>query len=184
VFKQTTKGRKHGSKEKTMNNRLIGLAVACVVFPAMLIAQPVENRDLTGVWVLKVRPHDAPRTLLVLGIFSEDGSYTCSSDQKLPPVPAIQAVGTEMGPCQGRWARTGAREFRLTFYAVIWKEGVVNGFHRLQSTITLSENGDEFTAHGEADFLDSNWNVVFSTTTDGKGTRLKTPSRLETPDRS
>ena len=41
-----------------MNNRLIGLAVACVVFPAMLIAQPVENRDLTGVWILKVRPHD------------------------------------------------------------------------------------------------------------------------------
>jgi hypothetical protein len=65
VFKQTTKGRKHESKEKTMNNRLIGLAVACVVFPAMLIAQPVENRDLTGVWVLKVRPHDAPRALLV-----------------------------------------------------------------------------------------------------------------------
>ena len=167
-----------------MNNRLIGLAVACVVFPAMLIAQPVENRDLTGVWVLKVRPHDAPRTLLVLGIFSEDGSYTCSSDQKLPPVPAIQAVGTEMGPCQGRWTRTGAREFRLTFYAVIWKEGVVNGFHRLQSTITLSENGNEFTAHGHADFLDSNWNGVFSTTTEGKGTRLETPARLETPDQS
>lgn len=67
----------------------------------------------------------------------------------------------------------------MTFYEVIWKEGVVNGFHRLQSTITLSENGDEFTAHGDADFLDSNWNVVFSTTTDGKGTRLETAARLE-----
>jgi hypothetical protein len=167
-----------------MNNRLIGLAVACAAIPAMLIAQPVENRDLTGVWELKVRPQDAPRTLFVLGIFSGDGSYSCNSDQKLPPVPAIQLIGTEMGPGQGRWTRTGAREFRLTFYAVIWKEGVVNGFHRLQSTITLSENGNEFTAHGHADFLDANWNVVFSTTTDGKGTRLETPARLETADQS
>jgi hypothetical protein len=129
-----------------MNNGWIRFAVACAAIPTMIIAQPVENTDLTGVWVLKVEPRDAPRTLLVLGTFSGDGSYTCNSDQKLPPIPAIQAIGGEMGPGQGRWVRTGSREFRLTFYAVLWKEGVVNGFHRLQSTIILPENGDEFTA--------------------------------------
>jgi hypothetical protein len=87
-----------------------------------------------------------------------------------------------MGSGHGRWARTGDREFRLTFYSVLWKEGVVNGFHRVQSVITLSETGDEFTAHGHADFFDANWNVVFSTATDGKGTRLETQVKLVAPD--
>jgi hypothetical protein len=50
-------------KNKIMSNRLIGLAVACAAIPAVLIAHPVENKDLTGVWELKVRPHDAARTL-------------------------------------------------------------------------------------------------------------------------
>jgi hypothetical protein len=140
-------------------------------------ARPVETKNLTGVWALKVTPHDVPRTLLVLGIFGADGSYTCSLDQKLPPIPEIQAVGTEMGPGHGRWARTGAREFRLTFYAVVWKQGVVNGFHRVQTTLILSESGDDFAIQqGQADFLDANRNVVFSTTTEGKATRLETPN--------
>jgi hypothetical protein len=165
-----------------MKNKLIGLAVVFLTIPTMLVAQPVENRDVTGVWALKVGPRDVPRTLLVIGAFGADGSYTCSSDQKLPALAAIQAVGNEMGPGQGSWVRTGPRELRLTFYAVLWKEGIVNGFHRLQSTITLSENGDEFTAHGQAEFFDSNWHVVFSTTTDGNGTRLERPAKMERLD--
>ena len=39
----------------------------------------------------------------------------------------------------------------------------------------MTESGDEYTGHAQMDFLDANWNVVFSTTSDVKGTRLETP---------
>jgi hypothetical protein len=49
-----------------MKNRLISLAALSVAIPTLLVAQPIEKNDLTGVWALKVTPHDAPRTILVL----------------------------------------------------------------------------------------------------------------------
>ena len=54
-------------------------------------------------------------------------------------------------------------------------EGVVNGFLRVQRTLTLSASGDEFSGPAMADFCDANWNIVFSTTTDVKGKMLETP---------
>jgi hypothetical protein len=51
----------------------------------------------------------------------------------------------------------------------------MSGFHRIQSTIVLSESGDEYTAHTQADFFDANWKTLISNTGEAKGTRLKTP---------
>ena len=51
----------------------------------------------------------------------------------------------------------------------------MNGYQRVQDTLVLSEAGEEFTGHAQVDFLDASWNVVFSTTSDVKGTRLETP---------
>ena len=64
----------------------------------------------------------------------------------------------------------------MTFYSVMWKAGLVNGYQRVQDTLVLSESGDEYTGHAQVDFLDANWKVVFSTTSDVKGTRLETPN--------
>ena len=58
------------------------------------------------------------------------------------------------------------------------RQGLANGFQRVQETLVLSESGDEYTGHAQVDFLDENWNVVFSTISDVKGTRLETPLRL------
>jgi hypothetical protein len=81
-----------------------------------------------------------------------------------------------MGPAYGQWVQTGDREFQLTFYAAMWnKEGVISGFHRIQSTIVLSESGDEYTAHTQADFFDANWKTLLTNTGEAKGTRLQTP---------
>jgi hypothetical protein len=100
------------------------------------------------------------------------------SQREIPPVPPFQGFADELGPGYGRWLQTGEREFKLTFYAVLRKEGVVNGYQRIQSTMALSESGDQFTVHeGRVDFLDVNWKVVFSTTDEVTGTRLKTPDR-------
>ena len=57
----------------------------------------------------------------------------------------------------------------------MWKAGLGNGYQQVQDT---SESGDEYTGHAQVDFLDANWNVVFSTTSDIKGTRLETPAML------
>jgi hypothetical protein len=64
----------------------------------------------------------------------------------------------------------------LTFYAVLLKEGVANGYERIHSTMVLSESGNEFTAHeAHVDFLDVNWKVVFSSTDEVTGKRLEAP---------
>jgi hypothetical protein len=116
---------------------------------------------------------------LSLAMYSSDGSFTtCGGYKALPPIAAIQEVGTEASPGYGRWAATSDREIRLTFYAIIWKEGLGNGYQRVQETLAMSEPGDEYTGHAQVDFLDANWNVVFSTTSDVEGTRLETPATL------
>jgi hypothetical protein len=61
---------------------------------------------------------------------------------------------------------------------VTWnKEGVVDLIERVPTTMTLSESGDEFTEHGNWEFLNLNWTVVFSGASDVKDTRLETPDQ-------
>ena len=108
-------------------------------------------------------------------MYSGDGSFNTTVGYKaLPSIPAVQDVATEIGLGYGQWAATGDREFRLTYYSVLWKAGLVNGFQRVQDTLVLSESGDEYTGHAKVDFLDANWNIVFSTASDVKGARLET----------
>jgi len=53
----------------------------------------------------------------------------------------------------GRWAAKGDRELRLTFYGIIWKEGLANAYQGVQETLVLLEPGDEYTGHAQVDFL-------------------------------
>jgi hypothetical protein len=163
-----------------MKNRLIGFAAVCVAIPAMLVAQPNEKKQLVGVWKVEVAElGQSEFSLLSLAMFGEDGSFTTAVGYKsLPPIAAVQDIATEIGPGYGGWAAGGEKEFRLTFYSVMWKAGLVNGFQRGQATLVLSESGDEYIGHAQVDFLDANWNVLFSTTSDMKGTRLETPATL------
>ena len=160
-----------------MKKRFIGLAAVYMLIPAMLLAQPAGKKQLVGVWAVKVSPVGQSQSpLLSLAMFGGDGSFTTGVGYKaLPPIPVVQDVATDVGPGYGRWAATGDREFRLTFYAVMRKAGEVAGFQRVQDTLVLSESGDEYTGHAQVDFLDADWNVVFSTTSEEKGTRLETP---------
>src|SRR5271165_4936552 len=163
-----------------MKKRFIGLAAVYMLIPAMLLAQPAGKKRLVGVWEVKVSPVGRSQSpLLSLAMFGGDGSFTTGVGYKaLPAISALQNVATEVGPGFGRWAATGDREIRLTFYAIMWREGLGNGYQRVQETLALSEPGDEYTGHTQVDILDANWNVVFSTTSDLKGTRLETPVML------
>jgi hypothetical protein len=148
--------------------------IACL-FPSDLIVAQSSEKDLVGVWEVKVTPRDAPGTFLGIDMFSADGNFIHNVDEALPPIPPVQSIGTKRSSGCGRWKRKSEKDFKLTFYTVLWKEGVVNGFLRVQRTLTLSDSGDEFSGPAMADFCDANWNVVFSTTTDVKGKRLERP---------
>ena len=163
-----------------MKNRLVALAAVCLFIPGILFAQPAEKKTIVGVWEVKMAPAGQSQSpLLSLAMYGSDGSFTtCGGYKALPPVSAVQEVGSEASPGYGRWAATGDRELRLTFYAMMWKEGLGNGYERVEETLAISEPGDEYTGHAQVDFLDANWNVVFSTTSDVAGTRLETPATL------
>jgi hypothetical protein len=150
--------------------------------PALLMAQPAEKKQLVRVWEVKVSPvGQSLSPELGLAMYGADGSVTTGGRYKaLPGSSAVQDVANELGPGYGRWAAAGDREFRLTFYSVMWKACLVNGYQRVQDTLVLSESGDEFTEHGNWEFSDLNWTVVFSGASDVKGTRLETQTRTET----
>jgi hypothetical protein len=140
----------------------------------VVVGEPAKER-LLGLWEVNAS-QTGQSPLLSLAMFGGDGSFTTVGGYKaLPAAPAIDEVATELGPGYGRWASMGNRGFQLTFYSPLWKAGLVNGFVRVQDTLTLSESNNEYAGNAKADFLDANWNLVFSTSSDLKGTRLETP---------
>jgi hypothetical protein len=163
-----------------MKDSLIALAAVCFLIRGVLLGQPTEKKTIVGVWEVKMVPAgQSVSPFLSLAMYGRDGSFTtCGGYKALPAIPVVQEVANELGPGYGRWAATGDRELRLTFYAIMWEEGLGNGYQRVQETLVLSEPGDEYTGHAQVDFLDANWNVVFSTASEVKGTRLQTPASL------
>jgi hypothetical protein len=147
--------------------------------PAIPIAQLAEKNQLMGVWEVKVSPvgqSQSPQSSIAM--YGADRSVATGDSYKaLPPIPAVQDVANELGPGYGRWVAASDREFRLTYYSVMWKAGLVTGYQRVQETLDTSESGDECSGHAQVDFLDANWKVVSSTTSEVKSTRLETRIR-------
>ena len=157
----------------TTKHGLIGLAVLCMTIPVIVVAQPAEKKTLVGVWEVKIAAGGVPPPpLLSIAIFSGDGSFATTGNTKI----SWAGLAYQRGPGYGRWAQTGDKEFKLTFYAVLLKEDEVNGYLRVRSTMILSDSGNEFTADKvQVDFLDTNWKVVSSDIDEVTGTRLETP---------
>ena len=139
--------------------------------PAMLIAQPAEEKQLGGVWAGRLKASGSEHALLTIGSYRSDGSYTGSFDKRLEHG---RMVGLRVGRCEA----TGYEEFQLILYELrLNKKGVVDRFARVRITVTLSESGDELTAQSQWDVLDLNWTLVFRGTNDVKATRLETPDQ-------
>jgi len=144
--------------------------------PAALMAQPAEKKQLAGVWEVKMLPvGQSPE--LSLAMYGDDGSVTTGGrDKALPPGSAVQDVADELGPGYGWSVATTGREFRLTFYSVMWKAGLVTGYQRVQETLVLSEAGNEYMGDAQVDYLDARGKTVLNTSSEVKGTRLETPA--------
>ena len=67
--------------------------------------------------------------------------------RKIPPMPDIPVVGTQMGAGIGQWVRMGDKEYHMTFYAVLSWDGVATGFYDAEATLILSgfRRRDEYT---------------------------------------
>ena len=147
-----------------------------IPIPATLAAQPAERK---GVWKIKIPPgagvSEPPR--LSLALIREDGTW--SEDKGTPPMRATSkgVANEQYSPGYGRLVKTGDREYRLVFYYVLLKAGLVIGFNRIQSNEVCPESGDEFTAQSDWATFDANWNVLINGSGGATGTRLETPGQ-------
>jgi hypothetical protein len=164
-----------------MKKRILEFVALCSAIPTLLIAQTAP-KTIAGVWVNKVVAKDvvakdAPITLIAISLYSPDGSFVNHGIEKIPPMPEIPVVGTEMGPGIGQWVRTGDKESHMTFYAVLSKDGVAAGFYHDEATLILSDSGDEYTGESKAEFLDLKWKAVGGREANITAKRLKSRSR-------
>jgi hypothetical protein len=160
----------------TMKKGWMAIALILAAVPANLVAQSSEKETLAGVWEAKISADGVQSPLLSIAIFGQDGSFTTSGNTKFSLAPPNQGLGDQRGPGYGRWAQTGDKEFKLTFYVPLLNEGEVNGYMRVRCTISLSESGTEFTTREcLAEFMDTNLKVLDSDKDEVKGTRLETP---------
>src|ERR1700752_3245730 len=159
----------------TVKQGLIAVVLLLAV-PANLVAQSSEKKIVAGVWEVKISAGGVQSPLLSIAIFGQDGSFTTTGNTKFSLAPPNAGLGNARGPGYGHWVQTGDREFKLTFYVVLLKDGEVNGYMRVRSTMSLSESGNEFTSSQcVAQFLDTNWKVLDSDQDEVKGTKLETP---------
>ena len=157
-----------------MKNRLVPVTALCAAISIVgLVAQSAEKNPLVGVWEVKVSAGGVPPPpLLSIAIFGEDGSFITTGNTKI----SVQDLADERSPGYGRWGQTSDKEFKLTFYAVLLKEGEVKGYQRVSTTMVLSGSGNEFTSSQcRVDFLDATWKLIDSDNDEIKGTRLETP---------
>jgi hypothetical protein len=142
--------------------------------PVTLLAQSREKKTLVGrediggwrTTTASIEPHD----------FWRGRQLHHNAQYETARRSAVSWLCGRAGTGYGRWVQTGDGEFKLTFYSILWKEGVVNGYQRVRSTMILSDSGNEFTADKvQIDFLDTNWKVVSSDIDEVTGTRLETP---------
>jgi hypothetical protein len=89
-----------------MKKALIALVTLPLVIPVVLSGEPIEKKDLMGVWEAKISPTGVPPPpLRALSMFRGDGSFIGTLNRRVPSVPVIQAVADEMGPAYGQWSK-------------------------------------------------------------------------------
>src|SRR5260221_10791579 len=97
----------------------------------MVVGQEAAKNTLVGEWEVKISAGGGPpQPLLSIASFGGDGSFTTTGNTKFP-----QGLGSDQrGPGYGGWAPTGGREVKMTFFAVLLKDGEVNWYIQVQST--------------------------------------------------
>jgi hypothetical protein len=130
------------------------------------VAQPLLGaaNQLEGVWDVRVSPDTPPGApvLLTVATFGRDGSVTSLAGSALPPIPPIQAIGSQVTPSVGRWSRETDHEFRYSIVGLIQQNGTARGFQRITVSFTLNSTSHTFEGTASAEWFDADWNLQFA----------------------
>lgn len=141
--------------------------------------------DITGAWLVNLsingeandsaasqrqtQPPSGAKTqapFIAVETFHPDGTFTETSlTDLLPPAGP---------PGQGVWAKTGAREFALTFYGVTVGDLTnpqFQGTYKVRSKLTLSRAGEEFSGPFIVEIYDTTGALLFTLEGTAQGRR-------------
>ena len=133
----------------------VAVIISLVSIPLLTRAdQTNEKRKLTGNWMgtvtrLNPPPGQAP-TVLSLMTFFEDGNLLQEGSD-----PSLRSTG------RGKWERTGRQQFTQSF--LNWRFDAARtyiGTRVVTSTITLSEDGNQYQAETVAQTFDTAGNLL------------------------
>ena len=173
---------------RASRRRVLGLtAYAAAAAGASLVtgrsgvADAQDDRQLVGSWMVAVTPPGAqpggPARLLVS--FTPDGVALRTAPLQQVAPPALGVEKMFIGTTHGEWARTGDREFGLTFVGFAFDDaGRFLATQRIRVAVRVDETSDSFSGPFKADFLAADGGVLASS----GGTVLGTRIRVELPD--
>lgn len=146
----------------------------------------VTNPDITGTWLVNLQTNSGANAVatarqpvnffgartqapfIAVETFHSDGTFLETSLTDFSP-PAGSAG-------QGVWAKTGTREFALTFYGVTIGD-VTNpqllGTYKVRSKLTLSLTGDEFEGPFTIEGYDTSGALLFTVEGTAQGRRAR-----------
>lgn len=144
------------------------------VDPAPASAHGASGRTIEGVWRTGVGPRDcqtdAVGPLVIRGLFTIQEGGTMSEYGIGPgSSPALRSPG------HGTWKRTrGWQEYSIAFlYYRYDASGAFAGMQRVQATLQLAANGQEFTGKSVVGQYDVNDNLVATFCVASVGTRFR-----------
>ena len=159
-----------GNRWSLISRRLSRVAiVTLMVLAAILGPQPSRADDgggdprIQGSWLVTVTIPGGPPPFRSLETFAGGGAFVATSSE--PPSAVNSAHGT--------WARVSHGQFHLTFLEFQYDaNGVHSGYLRVRETRRLESGGDTFDGTGTVEFLDGEFNVLFSADVTTHGTRI------------
>jgi hypothetical protein len=131
-------------RRQLLKGALIGAggALAALSLPTTALAKDDDDHGLEGSWRETIH---APGgfSFEVLAAVAKGGSAVGTGSIDSTP-------GFKSSPAVAAWKRTGDRHFKVTALAFGFADttGTLNGMYHIEESITLSANGDAYTASG------------------------------------
>lgn len=129
-------------RRQLLKGALVGAggALAALSLPTTALAGGDDDRGLEGSWRETI--HAPGFSFDVLIAVAKGGSAVGTGSIDATP-------GFKSSPAVAAWKRTGERHFKVTALAFGFADtGTLNGMYHIEESITLSANGNSYTAMG------------------------------------
>jgi hypothetical protein len=153
----------------------------------------LQSADITGTWLLDIEcdcGSAAKANLPLLSKFAAmqkaltepdslepfNAVSTFNSDGTFSENTFVDYVPPQATPARGVWERTGARQFAITFYGVIYgssAEPEFQGTYKVRWKVSINQRGDRLSGPYLADIYAPDGSAVFSFGGTAEGRRAK-----------